>query len=138
MTPTQHERLLAYTAERAKGHPEYLASVLSRYAELENISQEELAHRLGFPASVLQHLALCLRPRADQFVDDVRQISAKFHINPAALATVIRLVESFEALSVRDGAEASNDSGMLMAARARQDPPAHQDDERLNHDHPGS
>ena len=47
MTPTQHERLLAYTAERAKGRPEYLASVLSRYAELENISEEELAHRLG-------------------------------------------------------------------------------------------
>ena len=106
MTPSQHERLLAYTAERAKGRPEYLASVLSRYAEREKISEEELAHRLGIAASDLPHLALCLRPRADQFIDDVRQISAKFHIDPTALATVIRLVESFEALGVKDAGEA--------------------------------
>ena len=53
MTPTQHERLLAYTAERAKARPEYLASVLARYAERENISEEELAHRLGIAAQRL-------------------------------------------------------------------------------------
>ena len=76
--------------------------MLSRYAEREKISEEELAHRLGIAASDLPHLALCLRPRADQFIDDVRQISAKFHIDPTALATVIRLVESFEALGVKD------------------------------------
>jgi hypothetical protein len=138
MTPSQHERLLAYTAERAKARPEYLASVLSCYAEREKISEEELAHRLGIAASDLPHLALCLRPRADQFIDDVRQISTKFHLDPTTLATVLRLVESFEALVVKNGGEASDDSGLLMAARARKHPPAHQDDERRNHDHPGS
>jgi len=138
MTPSQHERLLAYTAERAKTRAEYLAAALSRYAEREKISEEELAHRLGIAASDLPHLALCLRPRADQFIDDVRQISAKFHLDPTALATVIRLVESFEALGVQEPGEELADFGLLMAARARKHPPAHQDDERRNHDHPGS
>ena len=113
--------------------------MLSCYAEQEKISEEELAHRLGIATSDLAHLALCLLTFAlIKFIDDVRQISAKFHLDPTALATVLRLVESFEALVVKDGGEASNDSGLLMAARARKHPPAHQDDERRNHDHPAS
>jgi len=138
MTPPQHARLVAYTAERAKARPEYLAWVLTRYVEREHVSGDELAHHLGIAASDLPHLGLCLRPRDDHFIDDVRQISAKFHINPTALATIIRLVESFEALAVKDPREGLADSGSLMAARARKYPPAHQDDERRKHDHPGS
>lgn len=138
MTPSQHDRLLAYTAERAKGRPEYLASVLSRYAEREKISEAELAHRLEITVSNLPPLGLCLRPRAEHFIDDVRKISLKFHINPTPLATVIRLVDSFEALAVKDPRGGLADSGSLMAARVRRNPPAHQDDERRNHDHPES
>jgi hypothetical protein len=131
----ERERLLAYTAQRAKTRPEYLGWVLARFLERERMSEAELMQRLGIAAGDLPHLALCLRPRADHFIDDVRQISAKFRIDPTSLATVIRLVDSFEALADKDPPEGLADSGLLMAARARKDPPARQDDERRNHDH---
>ena len=132
------ERLLAYTAQRAKARPEYLAWVLEWYVELEHISAKELAQRLGITAHDLPHLALCLRPRADHFADDVRQISIKFNINPAVLATVVRLVESAEALATGDAGQAQTEFGLLMAARARKQSPTHDDSERRDHDHPES
>jgi hypothetical protein len=131
MTRPQHERLLAYTARRAKAHPEYLAWVLAQYVEREHISAEELAQRLGIATHDLPHLALCLRPRADLFVADVRQISAKFNIDAAALAEIVRLVESFETFTATNSTGLSTESGLLMAARARKQPG--QDSE--NHDH---
>jgi hypothetical protein len=136
MTCPHNERLLAYTVQRAKVRPEFMAWVLARYVEQEQISENELVQRLGMTAPDLPHLALCLRPRADHFIDDVRQISAKFHIDPTALATVLRLVESFETLAARDAGERATDAGLLMAARVRPHPSAHQDDERRDHDHP--
>jgi hypothetical protein len=138
MTRPHRERLLAYTAQRAKTRPEYLAWVLARYVELEHISEGELAQHLGIAAHDLPHLALCLRPRIDHFADDVRQISTKFSINPAVLATVVHLVDSVELLAVRNAGEASADAGLLMAARARKHAPTHDDNERRDHDHPGS
>jgi hypothetical protein len=137
MTRPQHERLLAYTAQHAKARPEYLAWVLARYVEREHLSEGELARRLGIAPHDLPHLALCLRPRADHFADDVRQISARFNIDPSALATVVRLVESIAALATGDAQEASWSAGLLMAARARKVPPAGQDNESQDHDHPG-
>jgi hypothetical protein len=131
----EHERLLAHTAEHAKTRPEYLGWVLARFLERERISKAELMQRLGITARDIAHLALCLRPRADHFIDDVRQISAKFHINPTPLATLIRLVESFEALAIGEPRQGLADSGLLMAARAQKHPPAPQDDERRNPDH---
>jgi hypothetical protein len=138
MTPPHHDRLLAYTAQCAKARPEYLAWVLERYVELEHLSAEELARRLGITAHDLLHLALCLRPRTDHFADDVRQISIKFNINPAVLATVVCLVESAEALATRDTGQAQTEFGLLMAARVRKQSPTHDDSERRNHDHPES
>src|SRR5262245_54751714 len=99
MTRPQDERLLAYAAHRAKVRPEYLAWALARYVELEHISEEELTHRLGISLCDLPHLALCLRPRADHFAADVRQISARFNLDLSALASVMRLVDSLEALA---------------------------------------
>ena len=40
-------------------------------------------------------------PTRKRDVNFLQLLSAKFHIDPTALATVIRLVESFEALGVR-------------------------------------
>jgi hypothetical protein len=139
MTRPHHEQLLAYAAQRAKARPEYLACVLARYVELERISEEELAQHLGITAGDLLHLALCLRPRVDHFAADVRQISTKFGINPAALATVVHLVDSVEVLAARDAGDASTDAGLLMAARARKHPPGLDGHERRDHDdHPRS
>jgi hypothetical protein len=138
MTRPQHERLLTYTAQRAKARPEYLAWVLAQYVEREHLSEEELAHHLGIAAHDLPHLALCLRPRADHFAADVRQISAKFNIDPSILATVVRWVESLEALAAGNVQEESARAGLLMAARTRKLPPAGQDNESQGHGHPGS
>jgi hypothetical protein len=135
MTRSEHERLLAHTAQRAKAHPEYLGWVLARFLERERISEAELVQRLGIAAGDLPHLALCLRPRADRFIEDVRQISAKFHIDATSLATVIRLVDSFEALAIKNPREGLADAGSLIAARARKHAPTSQDDERPDHDH---
>jgi hypothetical protein len=137
MTPPQHKRLLDYTAQRAKARPEYLAWVLARYIEREHLSEAELAQRLAITAHDLPHLGLCLRPRADHFADDVRQISARFNIDPSILATVVRLVESLEALATGNVQEVSGSAGLLMAARARKIPPAGQENESQDHDHPG-
>jgi hypothetical protein len=133
MTYPQHERLLAYTAQRAKARPEYLAWVLARYVEREHLSEAELAQRLGIATRNLPHLALCLRPRADQFAADVRQISAKFNIDAAVLAEIVRLVESFETFAATNSARLSVESGLLMAARARKQPGQDRDGE--NHGH---
>ena len=130
MTHPHYERLLAYTAQRAKTRPEYLAWVLARYVELERISEDELTHRLEISLVDLPHLALCLRPRADHFAADVRQISAKFNINPTVLATVVRLVDSATALAAEDTRKAPTDAGLLMAARERKRRPTGDDDER--------
>jgi hypothetical protein len=138
MTHPRHERLLDYAAQRAKARPDYLGWVLTRYIERERIAEEELAQRLGIAAHDLPHLALCLRPRADHFATDVRQISTKFNINPTVLATVVRLVDSIEALAARDSQEQSAHPGLLMAARARKHPPTRQNNERPDHDQPGS
>jgi hypothetical protein len=92
---------------------------------------------LRIVAHDLPHLALCLRPRADHFADDIRQISTKFNIDPSALATVVRLVESLEALAAGNAQETPGSAGLLMAARARKLPVAGQDNESQDHDHPG-
>jgi hypothetical protein len=138
VTRPQHDRLLAYAAQHAKARPEYLGWVLAQYIEREQISEDQLARYLRIAGQDLPHLALCLRPRAEHFADDVRQISAKFHIDSAVLATVVRLVESVEALAARDAGEGSADSGLLIAARARKHPRPHQDGKGSDHDHAGS
>ena len=104
MTHPRHERLLEYAAHRAESRPEYLGWILTRYSEREHISEAELATRLGITPHDLPHLALCLRPRAEHFADDIRQISTKFHIDATALAGIVRLVESLETLAATNPA----------------------------------
>jgi len=136
MTPQQETQLLAYAANRAKAHPQYLAWVLARYIEREHLSEHELTTSLGISRPALAHLGLCLRPRADHFADDITQISAKFQIDPAALAMIVRLVESLETFPARTRREIAAESGLLMAARARKEPRPQQDNEERPHAQP--
>jgi hypothetical protein len=132
----RHERLLDYAAQRPKARPDYLGWVLARYIERELISEAELATRLGGTPHDLPRLALCLRPRAEHFADDIRQISTKFHIDATALAAIVRLVESLEALAVTNSTMLSAEAGLLMAARARKQPRQVQGDGSHDHDPP--
>ncbi len=134
MTHPRHERLLDYAAQRAKARPDYLGWVLARYIERERISEAELATRLGSTPHDLPRLALCLRPRAEHFADDIRQISTKFHIDATALAGIVRLVESLETLAATNPDTLTAEAGLLMAARARKQPRQVQDDESRDHD----
>jgi hypothetical protein len=134
MTQPQHEQLLDYAAQRAKTRPDYLGWVLARYIERERISEAELATGLGSTPHDLARLALCLRPRAEQFADDIRQISAKFHIDATTLAGIVRLVESLETLAATNPTTLSADAGLLMAARARKQPRQSPGNESHDHD----
>ena len=134
MTHPRHERLLDYAAQRAKARPDYLGWVLTRYIEREHVSEAELATRLGITPHDLPRLALCLRPRAEHFADDIRQISTKFHLDATALAGIVRLVESIETLAATHSTMLSAEAGLLMAARARKQPRQSQDNESHDHD----
>ena len=136
MMHPRHERLLDYAAQRAGARPDYLGWVLARYIERERISEAELATRLGSSPDDLPRLALCLRPRAEHFADDIRQISAKFRIDATALAGIVRLVESLETLAATNPTMLSAEAGLLMAARARKQPRQAQDAESHDHDLP--
>jgi hypothetical protein len=134
MTHSRHERLLDYAAQRAKARPDYLGWVLARYIEQEHISEAELATRLGIAPHDLPRLELCLRPRAEHFADDIRQISTKFHVDATALAGIVRLVESIETLAATHPTMLSAEAGLLMAARARKQPRQSRDNESHKHD----
>jgi hypothetical protein len=136
MTHPRHERLLDYAAQRAKARPDYLGWVLAQYIERERLSEAELAACLGSTPHDLSRLALCLRPRAEHFADDIRQISAKFQIDATALAGIVRLVESLETLAATNPAMLAADAGLLMAARVRKQPRQVQDAESRDHDPP--
>jgi hypothetical protein len=136
MTHPRHERLLDHAAQRAKARPDYLGWVLARYIERKCISEAELATRVGSTPHDLPRLALYLRPRAEHFADDIRQISTKFHIDATALAGIVRLVESLETLAATNPTMLSAEAGLLMAARARKHPRQVHDDESHDHDPP--
>jgi hypothetical protein len=129
MTRSDDARMLAYAANRAKAHPHYLGWVLARYSTLENIAEPDLAQILRTTSHDLTRLSLCLRPRADCFVEDVEHISATFNLDAGRLAQIVRFVESMEAMASSDTSTVSAESGLLMAARARKQSRQRQDKE---------
>jgi uncharacterized membrane protein len=122
MTFSAHDKMLAHAANRARTRPAYLAWIFGRYLQIENMIEDDLAKFLKITTAELPRLGLCLRPRAGHFADDIEQISAKFHVDAGALAIVVRLVESVEAMTAANDQTALPDTGLLMAARARKKP----------------
>lgn len=119
MTQAHDAKILAHAVERAKNHPGYLGWIFARYMAIEKISEHGLLRLLGSSVLDLSRLGLCLRPRQDHFANDIEQIAAKFNLESAALANVVRLVESVHAMETLTSQTVSADSGVLMAARAR-------------------
>ena len=125
---TQH---LARLAKKMQGNPEYLSSVLSAYQQQERLTDGELAHRLSLDESQLPRLALCKRPKADKFSEQVRQIAAYTGADVAALAQVIRSVEVLQQMRSMPPVELpatgtqvapARLAGSLAAARDREEP----------------
>src|SRR5262245_59273956 len=108
-------RLLRRTVRAAETSPVFLASVFACYRATKGTDDAELARRLGVAAERLDELALCRRPRAELFRQDVAAVATRFGADAGALATVIRQVDALEAFAV-PGA-----SRVLAAARGVDD-----------------
>jgi hypothetical protein len=91
---THTHELLTHAARRAQGRPAYVAWALARVQAREGLSDEALAARLGLATVDLPRLALCRRPRPDQWDADLAQIAARFDLAPEPLAAVLRAVEA--------------------------------------------
>ncbi len=101
-----------------------LAVSLKRYAEAENLTWEELAESLSGSVNGLNHVAACRPPRPDHFVEDVQAIAGG-RVDPDLLLLLLRRLQVLHVLSTLDTTEAleanSDDSGLLMAARDREE-----------------
>ena len=91
---TRTQELLTEAARRAKNRPDYVGWALAQVQAREGLSYEALAARLGIATVDLPRLALCLRPRPDQWDADLTQIAGKFRIDPNTLAAILRAVEA--------------------------------------------
>lgn len=129
MTRSDDTRMFVYAARRAQAHPHYLGWVLARYSTLENIAEPDLVNILGTTCHDLARLSLCLRPRTDCFAEDIAHINTRFNLDVGTLAQIVRFVESVEAMARPDTNTMAAESGLLMAARVRQQSLQRQDKE---------
>jgi hypothetical protein len=90
--------LMCRAARAAERRPAFLASVFATYRAVEQIDEHGLARILNIPPEQVCGLALCLRPRAEVFREDVQRIAERFHVDPQTLAGIIRHVEAIEAI----------------------------------------
>lgn len=108
---------LAHVARRLRDRTPFMAWVFSRYAEIERLGLPQVARTLGASEEAFLRLHLCLRPRAEHFADDVKDLAAFAEIDAGKLAAVVRRVEVVDAMGASPAVDASR--GALMAARAR-------------------
>jgi hypothetical protein len=91
---TRTQELLTEAARRAQDRPDYVGWALARVQAQEGLSDEALAARLGIATVDLPRLALCLRPRPEQWDADLAQITTRFGLALEPLAPVLRVVET--------------------------------------------
>jgi hypothetical protein len=91
---TRTYELLTEAARRAQDQPAYVAWTLARVQAREGLSDKALAARLGLATVDLPRLALCLRPRPDQWAEDLAQTATRFSLAPEPLAAVLHAVET--------------------------------------------
>jgi hypothetical protein len=115
------DELLSLAASRGADRPHLFASVLARYAGLNNLDDDSLRAEIGCDARTLTRLRLCLRPDADPaaFTLDVQRIAESLGLNAAMLAQIVREVDATDAFISSPGQApfSSTPGGMLKAAR---------------------
>ena len=115
------DELLSLAASRGANRPHLFASVLARYAGLNNLDEAGLRAEIGCDPRTLTRLRLCLRPDADPaaFTLDVQRIAESLGLNPAILAQIVREVDATDAFTSSPGQApfSSTPGGMLKAAR---------------------
>lgn len=103
--------LMCRAARAAERRPAFLASVFAAYRAAEQLDEHGLARILDIPLEQVCGLALCLRPRAESFHEDVQRIAERFHVAPQTLAGIIRHVEAIAAIQA-----AGKGKGQIAAA----------------------
>ena len=111
-TPKWLERAAKRTSERDWT----LGSVLDEFGRAERMTHEQVAAFLGCRVETLQWLALCRKPDADAFTENVRRIAERFKVDASKLAQLIRRVE---ALATLGRAKIPEEEALLLAARDR-------------------
>ena len=114
---TRDDQLLRRAAQRTRQRPEYLGWLLVQYGEIEGIDERQLQEHLRVSKDDWPRLHLCLRPRAEQFLQDVTAIANEFSLNRDALAAVVRKVDALHGLQAE---RSVGDAGHVLAARSRQ------------------
>ncbi len=117
---TKDDQLLRRAADRARLQPEYFGWILAQFAEIEGLTEEQVQKRLRVSCDDWPRLHLCLRPRADQFLQDVTTIAKEFAADRDALAAIVRTVEALHGLRVH---QPIGNAGHLLAARSRKKKP---------------
>lgn len=101
-------------AQRAVDDPFFFAGLLTLYAKSENLSQEQLAMRIGCTTETVMALFLCRAPRQNppaDFQQDIDAMANRFNISPELLSEIARRGHALQAM------QASSALGGLMAAR---------------------
>jgi hypothetical protein len=121
--------LMRRAAHRSTEHPSYLGWVLQRHLNAEQGAWGALAATLGLDEAALDRIALCRRPRPQEFAADVRAVATIVDADPAALARIIRLVDAMETMAPGGGPDSATAAGepsrpnpgqgVLVAARMR-------------------
>ncbi len=111
-TPEEH------LAQRVEDDAFFLASLLSLYAQCEDLNDAMLAEHLGGAVRDLPLLRLCRAPvlePASDFQRDIHMISERFRLDPQKLAEVVRRGQVLMQLQNKT----STSGSMLLAARDR-------------------
>ena len=117
MTENSTHSLLLRASRRARARPEFMASIFAHYEDLQGYDSSDLRKTLGVSAADWPKLALCLRPRQDNFAADIRAIASTFRCDASVLANIVRLSEAGDVM--RGGEAEANRPGLLIAARKR-------------------
>ncbi|NOJ97075.1 hypothetical protein HMI51_29555 [Corallococcus coralloides] len=89
---------LEAAAERGARVPQMLGSVFAWYRDLEDLSVQDFAQKLGCTVETLHWVSLCRKPEGAAFSEHVNQIAEHFGIDAFELSKVLRDMEATAAL----------------------------------------
>ena len=128
---TNEQFLRSHTVGRLASDPNFLAWHLTRYCEIEGVSHEELSQILQLSPDDYSRLGLCLAPDTDvsDFANRIKNIAEYIDLDAVQLAQLVRLVAIHSRQATPKIAkiiplDSINSSGILMAAREKNDPDA--------------
>jgi hypothetical protein len=80
---------LSNLARQAASKPEFVASRLAAYQQVNTLEDATLAKQLGCSLDDLTHLRLCALPRPGHFEEDVERIAKHVHADATVLTQIL-------------------------------------------------